>query len=570
MTLLRLIAAGGLVLGSLLMLRVAGAADISDDLDVIRRLGQSGAVQLALRRIDMLQPAAAAGAPPEGTSFGVSWEEWERLRLELLAASGRHQELLQRVSALPDRLTGAMRVEFHVLAARSALALGRVAAARDHAGRALWSEGIDATQVRQARLLVIRSYVMEAQATEAYRSMLRFQQDYRPMDTPAATEFVHALLDLGMVREAVNWLGLLDEHGAAKLRLRLHTGLVLPRDAVTRARAALARSDDPYWWRVILDAAAREPAGVLEIEALERLLNHRDQPAGRARNLWGSYAGHAQRNANARQLLAGDEVNWLEFALRRRDAEPAVARAYLGFLARHAEVEAVRRRAQEELAAAFAAAGLPRTALRLFAAWPGDAGTLTVSTRHILGGLALKLDDPERASEYWNGLPAPIDVPLLGWEVRLAALALRAGRAGLATDAASKLAGSRPPITPQLLPEWLALAGQFSDHGLHEGALALYGSALPHADPAQARVVLSGIAQAHEARNQPLLAADYYLRAALRAAAPDAAAADARLRAGLALVRAGLRDDARVQFEWLLRHAKDPAQLSVARRELGR
>jgi hypothetical protein len=49
----------------------------------------------------------------------------------------------------------------------------------------------------------------------------------------------------------------------------------------------------------------------------------------------------------------------------------------------------------------------------------------------------------------------------------------------------------------------------------------------------------------------------------------DAAATEARLKAGFSLARAGLRDDAKAQFEWLLKNAKDPAQIAIARRELG-
>jgi hypothetical protein len=113
------------------------------------------------------------------------------------------------------------------------------------------------------------------------------------------------------------------------------------------------------------------------------------------------------------------------------------------------------------------------------------------------------------------------------------------------------------------------LAQQLADHGLHDAAQALFERVLPHADAAQARIVLSGIARTHEARNQPLPAADFYLRSALRAKAADAAAAEARLLAGLSLARAGLHDDARAQFEWLVKNARDPAQIAVARRELG-
>ena len=88
---------------------------------------------------------------------------------------------------------------------------------------------------------MIRSLVDDGQTDEAYRSMLRFQQDYRPLDAATATQFVDGLLDLKRVKEAVIWLGLLDERGATKLRLRLHTGLLSPADVATQARAGIAR-----------------------------------------------------------------------------------------------------------------------------------------------------------------------------------------------------------------------------------------------------------------------------------------------------------------------------------------
>lgn len=316
-----------IALGSLLTVQPALAADAPDGLENTRSLARSGALQLALQRVDMLQPADAAGP---------RWAEWQLLRLQLLAESGRHEELM-RQAAMPGKWTEPARVELHVLAAQSALVLGRAAAARDHAARALWTDGIDVALIRRMRLLVIRSYAREGKADEAYRSMLRFQQDYRPLDAATATEFVNALLDLGLAGEAVNLLGLLDEHGAAKLRLRLHTGLVKAPDAITQARAAMTRGDEPQWLRVILDAATRQPSPTLEIEARERLLNYRDQPAAAAPGLWENYAGYARGNTNVHQLLAGDEPGWLEFALQRRAGEPAAARAYLGFLARHAE-----------------------------------------------------------------------------------------------------------------------------------------------------------------------------------------------------------------------------------------
>lgn len=562
---------------------VAHAAGAPDDLDVTRSLAQSGAAQLALRRIDALQPRDAAAPSPGGISFEARWAEWESLRLQLLVRLNRNDEVLRRANALPPALPAAARAGLHVMAAQAALALGRTAVARDHAGRALWTPGINAGALRELRLLVIRSYVRDIRADDAYRSMLRFEQDYRPLDLTTATIFVDALLDLKMAREAVAWLNLLDERGPAKLRLRLHTGVVKSQDAVSQASAALGRSEDPAWWRVLLEAADRQNNGTLRLAAMEQLLEGAaagvaegvDADAGR---LWEAYVSHARAAANSHQLLAGDDAGWLEFALRRRATEPTESRAYLAYLARHAHDPKVRQDAQMRLAADFSESKLPRAGLRLFGVWPADAGALTMSTRHALGTLAETVRDHPRALHYWQGLPAPDNMPAAVWNLRLSALALRAGRADVAVGTVRPLVMEQSAISAAQLPEWITLAQQFTDHGLYDAAQTLFERILPHADVVQARRILSGIARTHEARDQPWRAADFYLRSVLLApkevplgGAPvtDAAVTEARLLAGLSLARAGLREDAKAQFEWLLKNASDPAQIAVARRELG-
>lgn len=552
---------------------VAHAAEPPDGIEAARSLAQAGAVQLALRRIDAQQPQDAA-VP--------GWVEWERLRLSLLSGIGRNEEVLQRTGALPSQLPVAARAGLHVMAAHAALALGQPALAREHAGRALWVARPDADMLRGLRLLVIRSYVRDAspkgtsfgaRSDDAYRSMLRFEQDYRPLDLATATVFVDALLDLKMAREAVVWLNLLDERGPAKLRLRLHTGVVTPQDAVTQARAALGRSEDPAWWRILLEAADRQNNGALRVTAMEQLLETKaviaESPDTDAVRLWETYTSHARAAANSHQLLAGDDASWLEFASRRRAVEPAEARAYLAYLARYAHDPKVQQNAQVQLATDFAAAKLPRAGLRVFGAWPAEAGALTTPTRQTLGALAETAGDFAQALQYWQGLPAPDNMPAAVWRLRLSALALRAGRADAAAAIAQPLATERTVIPAAQLPEWITLAQQFTDHGLYDAAQALYERVLPQTDPAQARRVLSGIARSHEARSQPQLAADFYLRSALLAPATDAAATHARLLAGFSLARAGLRDDAKAQFEWLLKNANDPAQIAIARRELG-
>ncbi len=584
------------------------AADAPDGLDAIRALMHAGATQLALHRMDELQPGDTAGAPPKGTSSGASpkgtssgaspkgtssgapWVEWERLRLQLLARSNRHDEVLRRAAVFPVNLPADARTDLHALAAQSALAMGQGAAAREYAARALWAPGVSSApqedflrgvpqgdflrgaQIRDLRLLVIRSYARESRSLEAYGSMLRFQQDYRPLTAAIVEEFVDTLLDLDRVKEAVDWLGLLEDGHPVKLRLRLLTGLIKPQEAVVQARAALSRAADTGWWRVIFDAAQRQPSAVLGIEALEHLLDASAPQAltVTATQVWDAYDTLARESANTHHLLAGDDSDWFEFAQRRRVAEPVLARAYFAYLARSARAAPIREGALAQLVAGFSAARLPRAGLRLVVAAPAGLAPPGETARYALGELAVAAGELARALDYWRGLPVPAGVTVDEWSMRLAALALRADRADMANDIARRLSADKLPMTSIQAQAWTVLAQQYADYGQHDSARLLLERVLPHAEPLLARAVLSGMGRLHEARNESLLAADFHLRSALRAATPDAAAADARLRAGLALARAGLRADARVQFEWLLQYAKDPAQIAIARRELGR
>lgn len=540
----------------------------ADQLAATRSLAEAGAVQLALQRVDALQPGVFAASPARATSSVAGWTEWERLRLQLLLSRGAHSLLLQRVAAMPAGVDAAAAAGFHAEAARSATTLRRGVAARDQAARVLWGGGIDPARLREMRLLVIRSLTIDAQADEAYRSMLRFQQDYRPLDSATATQFVDSLLDLKMVKEAVGWLALLDDRGATRLRLRLHTGLLSPADVVVQARAGIARSEDPAWWQVLLEAGERQSAAALGIEALEQLLDRPDAPAADAQRLWNDYLAYARSAANTHQLLAGDEGSWLEFALKRRDADPVVARAYFAFLAREGRGESLRRTAQTQLASSLTGSRLPRSALALFDAWPGDPAALSADTRYQLADAAEILQRHVRALQYRQGLPPPGGTASAVWDLRMAGLALRAGRGDVVTAIIRQLTAASAPIYPAQLPEWITLASQLADHGLAAETQLLAGRIAPYADAAQGRLLLAATARALESASQPLLAAEYHLRLA-SGASPSDAAAESRLRAGFNLARAGLHDDARGQFEWVLKNARDPAQIAVARRELG-
>src|SRR5690349_19662016 len=110
------------------------------------------------------------------------------------------------------------------------------------------------------------------------------------------------------------------------------------------------------------------------------------------------------------------------------------------------------------------------------------------------------------------------------------------------------------------------------DTGKPGPAGELYALVLPAAGRGQARDILYALGEIAESAGQPARAADYFLRAALADGpqSADALALRARLAAAANLGRAGFREDARAQYEWLVKNAKDAAQVEAARRELAR
>lgn len=544
----------------------AFAAEGGDALDSARRLMDSGAPQLALNRVLRSQPRDIA-AP--------DWAEWETLRLKLLLRTGRHEEALQRAAALPAGMPAAFLRESLSLAGRAAVATGRGELARQYAARVLWQLRPPAGEERDVRLRVIESLAADKKGDDAFRSMLRFQQDYRPFDRNTAAFFVETLLDLGMVTEAVNWLGSLDETSAAKQLLRLKTGLLSADAAIVQARTMLAkRKTRDYWW-VIGQAALQKRDLELQIEALENLLHLGDaanpqQLAAQSGALWRAYLDVAHEAGNRNHLLAGDDAGWADFAARRLGSNASSARTFFAYLAHQGQTREARHNAQLQLVFSLETHRLELTALRLFQYAHPAPEAIDGQTRYLLGAIAESHDLPAIALHFWRDLSAPTNVEINEWRLRLAAATLRAGITDGNAAALRDVISIVKTAPAFVLKRCVALAQDMLDAGRPDLARELFEALLPVVDTTLGRMVFFGLGQAHEISGQPQAAAEYYLRAALPAGrrAPDALALRARLFAALNLARAGYRDEARAQFEWLIKNSKDAAQIELARQEL--
>ncbi len=534
-------------------------------LETARELAASGASRLALARVEQLQPRES-GAP--------RWGEWEALRLNLLVRVKQNEEVLKRVAALPAKLPAADLRACLLEGARAAVAAGKGPEARGYAARLLWQLDATPAEARAARLLIIEGLVLEQQADAAFRSMLRFEQDYRPLDRTVAERFVEALLDLGQDRQAANWLSRLEETSPQRLRLQLRTGLVTPDAAVAQARARTAKGGAAGYWQVIAEAAAIQKSGALRVESLEHVLHDDESDARRlhalAGQLWQGYLAEAQAAANRGGLLAGDDTAWLDLASRRLGADPVQARALFAYLSRNGGARDVQLGAQLQLVFSLAQGGLDRAALRLFGDGANDADGLDPQARYLLGNIAETRGDPVAAARFWQGLATPPGVGAEEWQVRLAAVQWGARMPDAAVTTVRALAQAGKPLPPLAVTRAVALARDMRDAGRAELAEQTLAALLPLAGRGPSRGALQVLGEIAESGGQYARAADYYLRAALADGTGDALALQARLAAGVNLARAGYKEDARAQFQWLIQNAKDAASRDAARRELSR
>ena len=558
--------ARALIVAALLSAGVSAHAQSADALGTTQALARAGAPQLVLDRVTRYQPTDPTHAP-----------EWEALRCNALAALGRNDELIERIAALPRDAHAPPLAACFAAGARAAYALGRHGEARRYAARLLWQFAPPAAEVQSVRRLIIADYLAERRGDEAFRAMLRFEQDYHPVKRTVLAQFVMGLLALDRDKEALNWFAQLDDSQPAKLALRFRAHMVTRDAALKRARAALAKGGDPGYWRVLLELAREPRDAALRIDALEHLLNGEDSAMGQAATgtapeLWQEYLTAATHAANQQGLLVGEDASWVKAAAGRSQSEPQIARALYARLARQAHTSAARGGAQLQLILSLQSAGMDRAALRLFGEAFPDVKAVDAQARYRLGAIAQVQRQAKAAARYWQDLPAPAGTDRDEWLLRVAR---ERWRAGIKPDGIEDLARelrSRKALAPAALSAAVNFAAELNEAGEPALSVPLLEAALPFAGVSQSRAILFALGRAHELGGEPALAAEAYLRSALLAkgATPDAAALRARFRAAMSLARSRYRQDARAQLEWFIANGQDAAEIEAARNALKR
>lgn len=359
-------------------LLLSGLAHGADSLSLAQQLYQNGAPRLALARVARDQPPAP-DAP--------HWLEWESLRLTLLSQLGQPGELLQRIKLAPANAPKEFLQKAHGHAGWAHLGRGEGAAARAHFTRLLWQFPLSAADHQWARRLVIRSYLVEHKPDEAYRAMLRYQQDFAPLAKEIAAEFAQGLLGEGRANEAMTWLADLDPSSPTALSLRMRIGLITPEAAIEQATLALkSQPGSAAYISIVADAAELSKNERLYLETLEQLLNAEESPAmGKVEMLWRGYVAQGAASGNRAQLLQGDDASWLAMGAGLSGADPLESRAVHAYLITRAVSQDSRDLARTRLFSGLVAGKLETAALRLFAAapWGGEKNAFDALERLI-------------------------------------------------------------------------------------------------------------------------------------------------------------------------------------------
>ena len=348
---------------------VSFAASAVDALQIAQQFNQAGAPQLALARVVRDQP-------PQ--SNGPAWYAWESLRLTLLSATQQPAEIAARATLYPKNAPRDFLQKAIGHGAWAQLTLKHGAAARTLLARLIWQFDLNPADQQWARRLVIRSYLVEHKADEAYRAMLRYRQDFQPLPKDVAAEFAQGLLSEGGATEAMTWFAELDPANPVTLALQMQAGLIAPEAALAKARKALQKQTNaaPYA-AIIADGAEMLKDNRQRIGALEKwlgLAEPAEDSTDRVAQLWRAYLQEADSLGNHAQVLQGDDASWLDLALHTAASDTLGARALYAYVAQQGSSEAAREIALSRLYAALIAAQMEGATVRLFnaAPWGGE------------------------------------------------------------------------------------------------------------------------------------------------------------------------------------------------------
>lgn len=544
------------------------------------QLAEAGAPELALALVERDQGADPAAG---------GWGEWEALRLELLRRMGRWEALAERTAVHPEGISEALQRRMVVERAGALLRLGRAAEARASLRGAIWA-GAGGERLALLRRLVIRSYLEEDLADDAYAAVVRYRQDYGESRPEDRLLIARVLLNRGRHGQVESLLAGMQGAGAEALRLlnALRSEKQAPRSVLKKARSLAVRpGNDPaeirLLWAVAAEAAEMAENPAAHIPALENLF---ESTGGEALpeglfdftgdDLWRAYEGYAGKVGNREQMLVGEDRRWFEEAESAGPRYPIRIRSVYAFLARHASVPENRLEAHERLLGILSERPAGYQLLRRLYLDSGHFPSLESvpePVRWTLASAALAEGDMEAASRLLQELDkAPEGTRRVMWQLRRAKVFILAADYGSAKRLLSDLVSRAHELERTDVDRLMQLLFDLQTVGEHGAAYEMFGQLAARAEGQFKRELLYWMADSRASQEEHVDAARLYLQSAMLPG-PDAMdpwAQTARYKAAGSLAAAGLRDDAAKVYRQLLAITEEPGRRAVLRRDLER
>ncbi len=565
----------------LLWLALVSFPAAAETLEQLEALAAGGAPRLALALLQARQPAWQEDA--------AGWMQWERGRVQLLAAGGDWQALHDRLSVLPTDISPDFARWAQTWHARALIELGQGERARAGLRALLWGGTGTDIELTAWRRLVIQSYRADGRGDDAYAAMLRYRHDYGRGGQEDALLSAQVLLGQGRAADAAEALHGLEQVQARPLLLlaRLRSGQWEPRRVLREARTLLQEKNLPSLLQqqgqaIVAEAAAASADPAAQAIALEHLFSRlRRIPLDRELfvltpdTLWEAYLTYARQVGNREQLLIGDDAAWLATAQAAGRMYPIRVRSIYALLALHGSSAATRQRGHAALvenllqqedgtelihqlylgSPRFAAVGsVPEVVRRTLVDPAIAAGDLPLAARLLAG-----LDEP------------PPGTDRVMWRLRQARVLLLGGDYGQAEAILRELIDGSTRLSRPELDRLIQVLFDVQTVGEHEVAYRLLEALqMQVADVQLKRELWYWMADSRLAQERPLEAAALYLRSAMvpQPLSLDPWGQTARYQAAQALAKAGLTEDARTLYEQLLKTTDDPGRRAVLRRDL--
>jgi len=555
----------------------AHAAD-NDVLERIRALTKGGATQLALRLLDQHQPAASQ---TEG------WMQWEKERYALYRAQRNWARLAERATSLPAGLSPEFVHWAWSEAVRARLNAKDVEGARRILRDLLWREAGGRDERAEWRQLVIRSYLIENNVSDALTALQQYRADFQ-VDSPAWRQLeATILIRAGKARDAYALIGDIKTHEGLLLTLLagLQGEMLSPATVLTRALSLAEETRNKpalnhQAWLLVAEAAARANDPLNRMYALERALTSAREHAApeallaaNADDLWQAYERYAEAVGNEARLLVGHDAVWLKKAesYQRDDALPA--RAFYAFLLGHAGIE-TRKLAQQRFTDSLIEDGRTEVLRALYSAsrrYP-DLKAVPEYARYRLADQALTDYDIAFAARLMQGLEnPPAGEDLDGWALRRARVLVYAGDQRGAVQLLNGILAGKKMLDDAFAERFIQVLFDLQAAEHHTQVIALLEAVFQQAtNPRIQREALYWTADSKAALGEHQQAAELYLRSATyqHPTGGDMWGQTARYHAAEELGKAGLTQDARLVYQALLRHADDAKQRAVIERNI--